>query len=38
MIITCVAVRFVNGFDAIELLLHGDMVLAKEAASEKKID
>jgi hypothetical protein len=32
MIITCIAVRTFNGFDSVELALHGDMVL-REAIS-----
>lgn len=27
MVITCIAVRTFNGFDSVELALHGDMVL-----------
>ena len=29
MVITCIAVRTFNGFDSVELALHGDMVLSE---------
>jgi hypothetical protein len=34
MIITCIAVRTFNGFDSVELALHGDMVFRDALTSE----
>lgn len=36
MIITCIAVRTFNGFDSVELALHGDMVLREAFLSQEK--
>ena len=36
MVITCIAVRTFNGFDSVELALHGDMVLREAFLSQEK--
>lgn len=43
LIITCVAISSLNGFDSVEMALHGDMVISEalashEAKKDKKVE